>query len=795
MSVLQVSFMPQPTRHYPPDPYLDAYHPRSELPSLSEIDSDETSSSINYSDELDLELAPTQETAPAGVSWTGPVRTSLSSLYVDEHLSAVAAPDTSGESNSGYAEITPLTVVALEETIDTSRSFRTLQRRRRVSNVDSGLFYEYPRFIGSVPRPPTPPINSLPSHDSFSLPPNFTVEVINSDVFTLSVAAPSTLRTGANLGSSGAVPLSRQNALRIKRQRIGDNYDSTQRITSSHRDFQKLLKCIDETPIFENMIPFTMYSYESDVTFRCLLPFERNTSTKLKKLDRFMRKRRKHYDYMDRMLRAIPERRASMRSSKREAEENLQANCKRRRFASAVKEPIQEMILSNNLVVEELSIQDKYVPPMDEKCILDGLFCSYVSDGATFHIPCVESSKQTLDLDLRLFRVDYKDKTLTGSLVFNEQDSGELAINNLKHFVAFLGGTEPRPKRETQVLFKKRLSVLYGMLQKCSQASNVKAQLELSKSVNLHISGDIIDFKKNDLRFLERAYGRTMDPRSVLHTEEDDIEFDLLQWLQIKPISNFAEAKFYEVIVNGEKYLKLLIDHPKEKESDKLKFVQGFHDLIYDICKAHGFIENTKIPFNSEDGRRSGYTSNKWAFIKTWNYKLSEDICEHLATERKNLTNIQLNYVLFTMELDVSEVLEALYSKTLALIPNEEDRQFYQKMYADLGEPKDSALSRKVVFVCSVNRKNGQLHMHNTRPKFDYRMMEFLDNIRFKDYHDPIFKVYASSIMTRIDSRGFLLDDPDKGNVHTKLKGYWQRKSGISIASNGNSVGGNYSVA
>lgn len=787
--------MPQPTRHDPPDPYLDAYHPRSELPSLSEIDSDETSSSINYSEELDLELAPTQEAISSTSTRTAPVRTSLSSLYVDETLSAVVDDNTSGASNSGFAEITPLllTVVALDESIENPRSYRSLPRRRGFSNVDSGLSYQYPRFIGSVPRPPTPPINSsLLSHDTFNLPPNFTVEVINSDGFTLSVAAPTRLTTRADLDPTGAVPLSRQNALRIKRQRIGDNFDSTQRITSSHRDFQKLLKNIDETPIYENMIPFKMYSNESDVTFRCLLPFERNTLPKLKKLDRFLRKRRRHYDYMDRMLRAIPESRIAARSFKREAEDHIEASSKRRRLARSSEKPIQETMTSNNLMVAGLSIQEKFVPPMDEKCILDGLFCSYVSDGSAFHIPRVETTEHTLNMDLRLFRVDYQNKRLAGSLVFNEQESGTTAITNLMSFLAFLGGTNFRPKRETQVLFKKRLSNLIYMLQTICEKSNDRALLDLAKNVSIPISGDIVDFKKNDLRFVKKAYGSTMYPRSVLHTEEDDIEFDLLQWLQIKPISNFAEAKFYEVIVNGEKYLKLLIDHPKEKESDKLRFVQGFHDLLKDICKVHGFIEDTKIPFTSEDCRRSG---NKWGFLKTWNYKLSEDICQHLATEKKNLTNIQLNYVLFTMELDISKVLETLFDKALALIEDEAESQLYQKMYADVGEPDKSALSRKVVLVCSVNRKNGQLHIHNTRPKFDYRMMEFLDNIRFKDYHDPIFKVYAATIMTRLDSRGFLLDDPDKGNVPTKLKGYWQRKSGGSIASNAKSVAGNYSVA
>lgn len=800
--------MPQPFPHLTDS---DPYNPHSDLPTTPDLrdlpDLSQNGSaargSMVSSDELDSELQGSFQPAPGpALAALLPGTGSLVSLHA-ENPSPSPAPGLSASRASrptvtpsgaipGFSPLLP-TVLSLDALIDAPAPDPTASGS--ATTVDDRALYQYSRFIGLYPRPPTPPITSLagPASDRYSHP-NYTIEVINYDGFILSMAAPARRGNEGVQSRRDALPLARQNAIRIKRHRVRDSLESTQSIAALHNDFRQLLRCIDRAPIYNNNGPFTSSLKDYRVDSTVYFPFSKPSDTMVRKLDLFVRDRRRSSDGTVRMLTSAPERARVASGTKRGASEPVPSGRKRRRLKPAPSDPVCGSPKSGSLRVSGLSIEDKFVPPMDELSILDGMFCSYVSDGASFHIPCVEDSPRELKMDLRLSRADYERRTVAGMLLFGEEASGTRALGHVEQFLAFLGGLQPQARREPQALFQKRLAAVCSVLHACRMANSDHTLLQIARAARFPVAGDIVDFKKNDLRFLHKTYPGTREPHNVFQGPNKDVEFELLQWLRIKPFVHFAEAKFYETIVNVERYLKLSLQHPQERQRGNLRFAQGFRNLVHELSRTYDYITDTKIPFVADDDSRRGIKLRKSFFVSSWDAKQAEEFCDHLVAENKNLTNVQLNYVLFTLQLDVSQILRRLFW-ALAAHLRESDRELFRKQCAAMGGPDGPACAQKVVFVCSVNRKNGLLHVHNTRPMFDYKMMDFLDQMRFQDYRDPVFRLHAAMMISQDPSRRIYLEDPETVKVQTNLRGFWRREAGAATASNTYGICGNYSVA
>lgn len=837
--------MPQPIVHIIPESHSDPYNPQTELSSLSDGNlSDETSGSIDYMVESDSEfpeILPQPNSPVLTATAASSPHTGLSTLVISHDvfdLESESRPhnDTQMTRNDGAGATSggsflygpdsesPVTtnVAARPSVSDSNPYLISGLRSQHPSLVGPELFAEdrsstlapgtrfhfesnditplrYSRLFGSHPRPPTPPISSLLA----ALPETteslrqYTVEVINSDGYILSVAAPSRLTFRAEQSRWGALPLTRQNAIRIKRDRTSDSLEPQQKIKAMHSDFLRLLQSIDKDSIFKNKVQFSPcdVSFNSNSPIRVLQPDQDETMTD--KLDRLQRERLNQIvDLSKNWGTSLESENSRFGLNKRELKEQVSATNKKRKLIASTNERTQNPVSISPSVKLGMSINDKYVPPIDDSSILDGMFCSYVSDGSTFHIPCVDDSSKKLNLDLRLLSVNYELKKVQGQFTFKENTSGRAAMDNIGQFISFLAGNEPYAKRLTQSLFRRRIFAVCGALYTCAMSNTDETLLKICKSTNFAVSGNIVDFKKNDLRFLRKTYPGVKRPHHVLQSPGKDTEFELLQWLRIPPFFNFAEAKFYKIIEAVERYLFKSKQKLQEYDKRNIRYVQGFRKLIHEISKGYCYLKGTKIPFESNEGecRRIDARFRKSAFFTLWETKHAEEFCEHILRNRNDLTNVQLNFVLFTLELDVIKVLDTLFWKVLAHIPNKFDRQKYEKLYSDVREPNGSALSSKVVFVCSVNRKNGQLHIHNTRPSFEYRLLEFLDQMRFQDHRDPIFKKYATMMMVRLGHR-IMLEDPESAKIQTILKGSWRRESGASIASNLDGVCGNYSVA
>lgn len=834
--------MPQPILQIIPDPYSDPYNPQTELSSLSDGNlSDETSGSIDYMVESDSELPDTlpQPNSPVlSATTASSPHTGLSTLVLSHDVFDIETDSqpngTQPLQNDGIApggaflygpdsESPTTTNPSARSSISESSPYLLSGWRsqhpsligpeifaeERFSNLAPGTRFHfesnditpirYSRLFGSHPRPPTPPISTLLASLPETSEPlrQYTVEVINSDGYILSVAAPSRRTFRTDQSRRGALPLTRQNAIRIKKDRSSDLVEPQQKIKALHLDFIQLLQNTDKALIFKNKVKFSpcLISFNSNIPVRILQPEQEETMTD--KLDRLQRERYNQTVDLSRNLSSIMDADMSRYGqNKREHKEQVSATNKKRKLYASNNGNMKNPMTVPPSVKLGTSINDKYVPPIDGSSILDGLFCSYVSDGSTFHIPGVDDSNKELNMDFRIMSVNYELKKLQGQFTFKENISGRAAMDNIGKFVSFLAGNEPHAKRLTQSLFRRKIFAVCGALYTCAANNTDETLLKICKSTNFPVSGTIVDFKKNDLRFLRNTYPGVRRAHHVFQSPGKDTEFELLQWLRIPPFFNFAESKFYKTIETVERYLFKSMQKSQDVDKSNLKYVQGFRKLIHEISKGYCYLKGTDIPFESNEGecRRIDSRFRKSAFFTLWETKHAEEFCEHILKNRNDLTNVQLNFVLFTLELDVTKVLDTLFWKVLEHIPNKLDRQKYEKFYTDAREPNNSALSGKAVFVCSVNRKNGELHIHNTRPSFEYRLLEYLDQMRFQDHRDPIFKKYAQIMMVRLGHR-IMLEDPESAKIQTILKGSWRREAGASIASNLDGVCGNYSVA
>lgn len=833
--------MPQSTQNFAPDPYNDAYDPRLDLSSLSdENDLDQTTSSLEYLVESDPEIPESLsfQRSPRLSVRLPAVRNSLLALYVDDTSSGVVGDDDSrGDSTASTVPgltsgVSGLSVLsgAFERTDpvlgpgDVSANaallppsiFRDLLERVRLSRSTplDPRRYSYSSYASFAGGPPvrisrassssvasvhSPPLTSVISAlaDSQELPPNYFVELINADGFILSVAAPNRRSSAASLDSprDNAVPLFRQNAIRHKRQPHLEHV-STERIAELHLHYSKLLRSISKPRIYRNKIPFStsLVSFKAPQTIT--LPFGKNTGNLDKKLAKFLKQRAKQNSSVPRKLvpfahSDIP---APCNNLKRASAELKESRKKKRKVQTREKMPPQNSTRADTLLGSGLAIEERFVPSTDKDRIMNGFFCSYVSDGASFYIPCVEDSNTPLNMDLRLSRVDFDKKQIHGIILFNERDNACLAIKNMILFLLFLGGSEFLAMKDSQILIQKRLSIICEALDTSAATLTSNDLVDITSSLKIEVSGNILDFKDHDFRFLLKIYPDAKTPSTVHENPLLDVEFELSQWLKIRPFFNFAEAKFYETLVNVDRYLRFA---KKLGNNDAINtnFAETLKKRVHEFMETYGFIKDTELPYEHLKSEFRGRDrAHKSGILSSWDKKLAEEFCNMVVTEKKNLINVQLNYVLFTLQLDAFKVMDHLFTDILAHIHDKEQQKFFHEMYSEAGTSDDSAAARKVVFVCSVNRKTGELHIHNTRPMFDYRMMEVLKQC-WREYHLPDFRSSAAAILNQSQWGNIKLKDPEAAGVPTNLQGFWRREAGASTASNRDSLCGNYSIA
>ena len=99
---------------------------------------------------------------------------------------------------------------------------------------------------------------------------------------------------------------------------------------------------------------------------------------------------------------------------------------------------------------------------------------------------------------------------------------------------------------------------------------------------------------------------------------------------------------------------------------------------------------------------------------KIFNWK----ICQNITTKESNtLINVQLNFILFVLEVDLSKFLDNFMDFIFQHCDNNDYINNYRKVYRNIlsDEAKESD-NYRAILICSIDRKTGAIEIHNTLP-------------------------------------------------------------------------------
>lgn len=230
----------------------------------------------------------------------------------------------------------------------------------------------------------------------------------------------------------------------------------------------------------------------------------------------------------------------------------------------------------------------------------------------------------------------------------------------------------------------------------------------LSAAVRILFSGHVVDFHAHDLRFLEGAGEGAR--------RADLVRLQLQQWLQIRPMRHFGELFFLKYLDHAEHNLR----DPKASVSDRQHAVvlgRNLKELMYDVTRGYDFVDRARVPFVAERAVRAEqlategrFRGARLPFAQEWDRRLCDRLVDYVTCTGPCLLNVQLNYVLFTVRVDVGAALDTLFHRFLPLGSLGAHREALRAGYARV-----KAGDGRCVLVCALNRKTGRLEVHNTR--------------------------------------------------------------------------------
>ncbi|CAH2354850.1 hypothetical protein CLIB1423_19S01508 [[Candida] railenensis] len=297
--------------------------------------------------------------------------------------------------------------------------------------------------------------------------------------------------------------------------------------------------------------------------------------------------------------------------------------------------------------------------------------------------------------------------------------------------------------------------------------------------IRIPITGEMINFQSNDLRFLSRIREKTDERatgsssgRNVVKSEAQQraamssrTMIQIAEWSKIEPFNQLHRAYLHK---DASKVYKLLKEHLKEvsrKTDDKnfsndtaeyMLLHQNRMELLnmartinyeYNTCKINKKDEavpeqpsesqlqsqqshpnqSTKIPQKSPDSEKEMENKNldrKYPDLcskSCLNENTALRLANYITCEDNCLLNIHLNYILFTVTVDIKSLLDKLLQE---IIYKASVKDHYLKFgIPSLGPLRDS---QKAVLVCSLCRKTGKISVHNTRPFLEYTNIYYL---------------------------------------------------------------------
>lgn len=363
----------------------------------------------------------------------------------------------------------------------------------------------------------------------------------------------------------------------------------------------------------------------------------------------------------------------------------------------------------------------------EKDAIVDGQQCGFFREALVF------SFGQKAPFTMVLTHVNQKNATLEGVFRF---DSLKLC-ESLLEFHLVLGGAGSAPKSMARLFtVSRKLAVLSKLL----RLNPVKSGWKGLEPIHIPFRGHSVDFKHHDLRFLPTAPKETTRVRyKTFHSariKNNMVKLQVLEWMHLQPFLQFKELYLVAMLEGHHQSLASEFVNVQEgqetiRKAEDLR--NNLHTLASDLSfYQEGDLCAAGIPQRPVNG------SQRIEYLEQWNKWLVEALCDHMTatTSSATIVNITLNYVLFTVEVEISEYINRVMDAVAVAAKDggymDEVKPFfaiYDQILLDEHQYSldDSELNfgfryhlrrpvTHAVILCLLNRKTGEIQCRSTLP-------------------------------------------------------------------------------
>lgn len=526
------------------------------------------------------------------------------------------------------------------------------------------------------------------------------------------------------------VPLRRQNAIRRKRQRTTEHHTALLRLLSLEllAEYTSTIKAIRSLRSFKGKLPlFRVHAHDNEMKMdfeaqllECaqkpkndpLDPSSCPTSDLDLLMDCFLQRRRADVLWILPNGPSDTDKNTQKASSGKKRRSNLQMGTfSKRQKASLWSDPEPETthIISSYSNGERISSES--LTAAQKSRIMDVLPTSFLRDGACFRLHLGENTTY----DASFSSVDYSQKRVHGRFLIPYSFVDE--FSPLNHFRDYLlgvcDGIGPR---------NENLAQKDDLLRDIVTANSFRLQLG---EFSVPFFGKIVDFKESDLRFLppssipkSTAHGGRNMHLSLVRAER--VRLQLLEWMRLQPFEQFSEAFFLNHLQYIERHLGSFDRQTDCARASTIDIASNMKTNMHALCRSFPFIRlrDQPIPMIENEKNRK---HRKGTFLTDWDKRLCNKLSELVTCEKDCLLNIQLNYLLFTVRVNITQFLNRYLEMVISHISAEEHRNRIWDKFSKLRQQEKPSSADECIILCSLNRKTGQLEMHNTRACLNHK--------------------------------------------------------------------------
>lgn len=519
------------------------------------------------------------------------------------------------------------------------------------------------------------------------------------------------------------VPLRRQNAIRgVSSSLLGPLHEY--KIELLRKDMRRLLRDIKAAdssfgtcPLFEDR---HIWNDEMFPVLHSCCPQHEDLSLNSDMTALLLHRKRSRHIWKHRLAPQGDPASPFLKQLKRKCSFDTNPNKKRKKLGESlgVQEKSQTHLVHNS----GDTISGEHLSDSNKDDILKGISSSFLKGGSSFTINFgAEQSIFSDVMGLTFSEVCHETSRVSGFF----RPAGFGPRLNIRCFQQFMLSFADNTKMDDGGSFRDIVSELFDELN-CLEKSPDYGKVDTQ--IMIPFLGDLIDFQKNDLRYVSgQEDGTALNPHAI----NDQILFQMGEWLKLKPFSHLSETFFLKQLRFGIRSLKIFSSIPKRYKKEIYNFCKDIVDQSWFLTKHFELLSEIKIPIieksfvefqreNSDEGKRPrlGVTP----FIRRWNSEIYRKLGDFACCADSCLLNLQLNYVLFKVEVDVYAAMELALKTLSKFLPQKIEKKIRRKFLKYGKEGKYSSKSRKTTLICSLDRKTGRVELLKTRSEAEFKI-------------------------------------------------------------------------